>query len=109
MTTSLTLPGPHDVFRRVLPNGIAVLIRENWDSKSVVITGWVEAGSLLDPPGQDGLASFVAEMLLRGTRQRDFQTIHEWLESCGASLEFQRGGDTRSGLRDGAWRKTGRG
>ncbi len=91
MTTSVALPGPHDVFRRALPNGIVVLVRENWNSKSVVISGWVEAGSLFDSPGQEGLASFVAEMLLRGTRQRNFQTIHEWLESCGASLDFSAG------------------
>ncbi len=91
MNTSVALPGPHDIFRRALPNGIVVLIRENWDSKSVVISGWVEAGSLFDPPEQEGLASFVAEMLLRGTGQRDFQAIHEWLESCGASLDFSAG------------------
>lgn len=91
MARSVALPGPHDIFRRVLPNGIVVLARENWDVRSVVISGWLEAGSLLDPPGQDGLASFVAEMLLRGTERRDFRTIHEWLESCGASLDLSAG------------------
>jgi zinc protease len=91
MATSLALPGAHDVLRRALPNGIVVLARENWHGKSVVISGWVEAGSLFDPAQQEGLASFVAEMLLRGTRQRDFQAIHEWLESCGASLDFSAG------------------
>ncbi len=85
------LPGPHDIVRHMLPNGIVVLVRENLDVASVVIQGALDAGSLYDEPGRDGLASFAAGMLLRGTETRDFQSIHELLESSGAALAISAG------------------
>lgn len=87
----MALPGPHDIVRHVLPNGIVILVRENPEVASVVVQGVLDAGSLYDEPGQDGLASFAATMLLRGTETRDFQTIHELLESSGAALGLSAG------------------
>ncbi len=89
-----SLPGPDDIIRRVLPNGIVVLIRPNPHTRSVVVAGSLEAGSLYDPPDLDGMAAFTASMLLRGTRTRDFATIHELLESNGAGLSFSSGRHT---------------
>jgi zinc protease len=86
-----TLPGPDDITRRELPNGIAVLVRENHHSQSVVITGSLNAGSVFDPPDSVGLASFLASVLLRGTVNRDFATIHELLEGNGANLHVSGG------------------
>ncbi len=91
---TVAIPGPHDVFRRELPNGIVVLVRENPHVQSVVLTGSLNAGSLFEPPGQEGLASFVASMLMRGAGQRDYLTIHEMLEGCGAELSFGGGRHT---------------
>jgi zinc protease len=87
----MAVPGPHDVVRHTLPNGIVLLVRENPDVNSVVIQGALDAGSLYDDPGRDGLASFAAAMLLRGTETRDFQSIHEALESSGAVLAVSAG------------------
>lgn len=87
----MALPGPHDIVRHVLPNGMVILVRENPEVASVVVQGVLDAGSLYDEPGQDGLASFAATMLLRGTETRDFQTIHELLESSGAALGLSAG------------------
>jgi zinc protease len=70
------LPGPDDITRRELPNGIVVLVRENHFAPSVVITGSLDAGSLLEPLALNGLASFTASMLMRGTETRDFGTIY---------------------------------
>ncbi len=88
------LPGPDDITRRELPNGIVVLVRENHNARSVVITGSVDAGALFDPPEVAGRASFTASMLLRGTESRDFATIHELLEGNGASLSLGGGRHT---------------
>ena len=44
-----SLPGPDDIYREVLPNGITVLTRSNFNSPSVVIAGYFEAGALFDP------------------------------------------------------------
>lgn len=91
MTTANPIPGPDDVLRRVLPNGIVVLARENFAAQSVVISGSLPAGALFEAPQQAGLASFTASTLLYGTHNRDFETLHETLESLGADLDFDAG------------------
>ncbi len=83
-----SIPGPHDIHRKVLPNGVTLLVRSNFNSSSVVLSGILGAGSLFDPPEKLGLAQFTATALMRGTRNADFQTIFERLESAGASLGF---------------------
>lgn len=89
-----TLPGSDDITRRVLPNGIIVLVRENHHAPSVVITGSLDAGSLFEPRELSGLASFTAALLLRGTKTRSFGQIHELLESNGANLSISGGRHT---------------
>jgi zinc protease len=94
ITSAKSLPGPHDIIRRELANGIVVLVRANNHAQSVVMAGSLDAGSLFDPPEATGLASFVASMLLRGTVHRDFTAIHEMLEGNGASLSIGGGRHT---------------
>lgn len=86
-----SLPGPDDIYREVLPNGIVVLARSNFSSPSVTISGYIPAGSLLDPDDKLGLADFVASALLRGTEQHTFDELYNELESVGASLGFDSG------------------
>lgn len=88
LVTSHSIPGPEDIHRKVLPNGITVLTRSNYSSSSVVISGYVAAGSQLDTLDKLGLAYYTALGLMRGTMQADFQTIYDRLESAGASLGF---------------------
>jgi zinc protease len=85
------LPGPEDITRQELPNGIVILARANFNSPSVVVQGYFPAGSLFDPIDKLGLADFTATALTRGTAERDFQAIYEALESVGASLGFSGG------------------
>lgn len=91
---SSAVPGPHDITRHELSNGIVVLVRENHDAPSVVLTGALNAGSLYEPPALNGLASFTASLLLRGTARQNFAAIHEMLESNGASLSISSGRHT---------------
>lgn len=93
-TSIQSLPGPDDITRVILPNGITILARPNYDSPSVVLSGFITAGSLFDPDEKLGLAHFTAASLMRGTARRNFQQIYDALESAGASLGF--GGGTRS-------------
>ena len=55
-----SLPGPDDIYREVLPNGITVLARSNFNSPSVVVAGYFEAGALFDPDEKLGLAEYTA-------------------------------------------------
>ena len=83
-----SLPGPDDVTRVTLSNGITLLTRSNFDSPSVVVSGYLPAGSILDPREKLGLAHFTSLALMRGTGRRSFQEIFDALESAGASLGF---------------------
>lgn len=87
-TNTHSLPGPEDIARKVLPNGITMLCRSNFNSPSVVISGYVATGSYLDPLDKLGLAHFTASALMRGTKTQSFQTIFDKLESAGASMGF---------------------
>jgi len=83
-----SLPGPHDITRTELPNGITILARTNMNSPAVVLSGYLSAGSVFDPLDKLGLAYFTALMLMRGTETHTFQEIFGALESAGASLGF---------------------
>lgn len=87
----LSYPGPEDIHRHVLDNGIVVLVYENFAAESVVVEGLVRAGALAEGREQAGLASMTAEMLMRGTQQRSFDDIYESLESVGASVDIGGG------------------
>jgi zinc protease len=91
---SLHLPGPEDITRVELENGIVVLSRADFNSASVAISGYLHAGALLDPDEKLGLAGFTAACLMRGTQRRSFQEIYDALESVGASLSISGGTHT---------------
>lgn len=92
MQTKLeNLPGPNNINRSTLPNGITILVKENRQSPSVVIDAFLHAGSIYEPNSKAGLANFVANMLMRGTTNASFEKIHEDLESVGTSLYFNSG------------------
>lgn len=86
-----SLPGPNDIYREVLPNGITVLARANFNSPSVVIAGYFDAGALFDPDEKMGLAEYTVLSLMRGTTNRTFDEIYHDLESVGAGLGFSTG------------------
>ncbi len=88
---SHSLPGPDNIVRQVLPNGIVVLCRANFNSPSVVITGYLPAGGIFDPGEKLGLADFVASTLMRGVKDHNFFQIYDQLEAVGAGLGFGGG------------------
>ncbi len=83
-----TLPGPEDITRSMLPNGITLLTRSNFNSPSVFLSGYLASGSMFDSPEKLGLADFTSLCLMRGTQKHNFQEIYDLLESAGASLGF---------------------
>ena len=86
-----SVPGPEDVTRAVTENGIVVLSRENFQSPSVVINGYLPCGSMYDPEDLLGLSYFTSRALMRGTQQHTQQQIYEILEGIGASLGIGAG------------------
>ena len=96
MIPNTSLPGSDDITREELDNGIIVLTRPNFNSPSVVVSGYLTAGGLFDPDEKLGLSDFTAAALMRGTAKRDFQGIYDALESAGASLGFNGATHTTS-------------
>lgn len=86
-----SLPGPKDIHKAVLSNGITVLVRSNFNSPSISMGGYLPAGAIFESNEKLGLADFVASSLMRGTKLRSFDTIYNELESVGASLGFDSG------------------
>ena len=89
--TQQSFPGPDNITRITIPNGITILVRANFNSPSVVIGGHLACGSLFDTDEKSGLADFTALGLMRGTETRNFQQIFDALESVGANLSFGAG------------------
>ena len=87
-------PGPDDITRVNLPNGIVVLARENFSSPAVVFNGSLQVGSLDEPRDKTGLARFTAGCLMRGNEKRDFGELYEQIESIGARLSLSGGTHT---------------
>ena len=85
------IPGSDDILRMTLPNQTVFLSRENDQSPSVVISGYIPGGSILDPMDRSGLSVYLSMALMRGTQHRSFQQIYQELESVGASLGFSAG------------------
>lgn len=86
-----SLPGPDNITRAVLSNGIVVLVYENHAAQSVFLVGSLDAGSIYENPSYNGLAALTAGALMRGTHQRDFDLIHESLEAIGADVSISSG------------------
>jgi zinc protease len=74
-----------------LANGIVILTRSNFNSPSVVVSGYFDAGALFDPDEKLGIADYVTSSLMRGTKKHNFDEIYNILESAGASLGFSTG------------------
>jgi zinc protease len=88
------LPGPDDILRAELDNGVTVLVRENFTSPSVVVDGRIATGAILEPPGKAGLVNFLTSVVMRGTAHHTFDELYEEIEANGASLDVRAGGHT---------------
>lgn len=80
--------------RRILSNGLIVLVKENHSTPSVTLVGSVSAGSLYEPKEKAGLASLTARMLSLGNSKMDKLERFEALDFVGASLDFSGGVET---------------
>lgn len=89
-----SLPGAHDITRTQLSNGITLLVRSNFNTLSVSIAGYLQAGSLYDTEEKLGLSDFTTSTLMRGTKTQTFQDIFDTLESMGANLGISSGAHT---------------
>lgn len=85
------LPGPDDITRVELENGITLLTRSNFNSPTLSIKGYLHSGSIFDPDEKLGLSYLTAAGLMTGTANFDFQSMYNEIESIGARMGFSSG------------------
>jgi zinc protease len=85
------LPGPDDISRIELENGITILTRSNFNSPTLSIKGFLHSGSIFDPDEKLGLSYLTAAGLMTGTANYDFQSMYNEIESIGARIGFSSG------------------
>ena len=76
-----------------LPNGVNVIVIERHDVPIVSASLSFNAGDVHDPAGEEGLSSFVAELLTKGTKTRTAEQIASTIEGVGGSLSASSGDD----------------
>jgi zinc protease len=81
------------VDRRVLPNGLVLVISPDHSLPFVTLRFIADAGAKHDPPNQAGLSNITAEGLLLGTPGRTAKQINERIDFLGASLSVSGGPD----------------
>lgn len=74
-----------------LKNGLAVLWHNNADTEKIDLILEFKAKSFFDPQAHEGIANFVSEMLLEGTKHFDAIALANEFESRAISLETQPG------------------
>ena len=72
--------------REALTNGLTLIVHENPTDPLVTLRCIALGGPVEEPPAQAGLASFTADMLMRGTERMTFEQINLTLEERGIFL-----------------------
>src|SRR5439155_666527 len=87
----LTAPSAHaqepPVARRVLPNGLTVLVRENDAAGVVAVSLQVRAGSGFEAESTAGITNFLHRAMLRGTARRTAVQLATSSEDIGGGLD----------------------
>lgn len=69
-----------------LTNGVRVLIEELPHVQSAAIGFWLDVGSKVEAPEENGISHFIEHMLFKGTSKRTALEIAQSLEVTGGSL-----------------------
>ncbi len=85
-----------DVKRKVLDNGLILLIAERHNLPVVKVSLGMNAGNLLEPAEKAGLSSLVASLLTEGTTRRTSEQISESIEFVGGDIGASGGDDYNS-------------
>lgn len=85
---SVTLP---KVWSASLKNGIGVWGIKQSELPLVQYTLVIDGGHLLDPVEKSGVASFLADMMMEGTKNRTPEELEELIELLGARISVNAG------------------
>lgn len=75
-----------DVSRRVLPNGVRVLVKEVYPTRVVSVGLWAGVGSVDDPEDQLGISHFVEHLLFKSSGDQGEGALARSLHELGGYL-----------------------
>jgi predicted Zn-dependent peptidase len=67
----------------VFPNGLTLIVEPMDDVQSAAFSMLVPSGSVFDPPGQNGSASVLSDLITRGAGPRDSKALSAALDNLG--------------------------
>jgi len=73
-------------YRRVLPNGLRLIVEPINHVRSVAVGLWVGAGSRCEEAGQAGASHFLEHLLFKGTATRSARDLAEAIDAVGGDM-----------------------
>ena len=98
---------PPRTYKRVLDNGLTILLRESHLAPVVELQIWTQVGSADERPGEEGLAHFHEHMLFKGTARRGVGEVAGEIEGLGGQINAYTSFDStvyHATLPSAAWR-----
>ncbi len=74
--------------KEILPNGLTVIVKRNWDSQVLAVNLLSKNRLAMEPKGKSGMADFLNRMLLKGTHARSALQIQKELQAQGAQVKL---------------------
>jgi predicted Zn-dependent peptidase len=74
---------PQEIFHETFPNGLTLLAERMKQVRSAALNFLVPAGCAYDPPEHQGIASVLADLIIRGAGQRNSRELTLALDNLG--------------------------
>jgi zinc protease len=74
------------IVKRILPNGLKIILEENHAAKVVAFQAWVDVGSADEEGDEFGIAHVFEHMLFKGTARRGVGEIAQEIEASGGDI-----------------------
>lgn len=92
------------VVKKVLPNGMTLLLKRNPALPVVSMQGFFKGGVRVETPDTNGVSQLMARLLLKGTTTRSADDIASTFDAMGGAIEAESGNNsffvTASSLRE---------
>jgi len=72
-----------DVLKKVLPNGLTLLVKPVRSAPVVAVNAWVKAGSVCERDAERGITHFIEHMLFKGTATMKVGELDRLIKSSG--------------------------
>src|SRR5262249_53258170 len=93
-TTPVAQEAP--VVKKVLANGMTLLLKRNPALPAVTMQAYFKAGVRVETPGTNGLSQLTASLLLKGTTSRSAEEIATFFDARGATISAESGNNSLS-------------